>query len=89
MCAIDARKTSVSLRFLYGVILDDPRRVLRAGSSVLKSWDFALDDIVDQVAVGAYVKEAVARYHDYKANSSQVLEASRAARRRPKPNPGG
>jgi hypothetical protein len=38
VCAIDARKKSVGLRFLYGVLLDDPRRVLRAGSSVLKTW---------------------------------------------------
>lgn len=87
VCAIDATRKGVSLRFLYGVLLDDPRGVLRAGSSVLKTWDFALDDVIDEAAVGAYVTEAVARYGDYKANAREVLEASRAAAkqaRRPK-----
>jgi hypothetical protein len=77
VCAIDARKNTVSLRFLYGVLLDDPRGVLRAGSSVLKTWDFKFDDAVDPDTVGAYVLEAVARYDEYKANASEVLQASR------------
>src|SRR5438309_1229001 len=55
VCAIDVTRKGVSLRFLYGVLLDDPLRVLRAGSSVLKTWDFRLDDAVDPAAVGAYV----------------------------------
>ena len=79
VCAIDATRKAVCLRFLYGVLLDDNRRVLRSGSSVLKTWDFAYDDVVDRGAVGAYVREAVARYGDYKANTRDVLEASRAA----------
>ena len=82
VCAIDASRRGVCLRFLYGVLLDDPRRVLRAGSSVLKTWDFAAGDAVDPAAVGAYVNEAVARYPEYKANATAILEASRAA---PKP----
>jgi hypothetical protein len=77
--AISPAKKGVGLRFLYGVLLDDPRHVLRAGSSVLKTWDFAPGDTVNQTAVGAYVKEAVAKYPDYKANSAKVLAASRAA----------
>jgi hypothetical protein len=68
--AISPAKKGVGLRFLYGVLLDDPRHVLRAGSSVLKTWDFALGDAVNQAAVGAYVKEAVAKRGDYKANSA-------------------
>jgi hypothetical protein len=79
VCAIDATKKGVSLRFLYGVLLDDPRGVLRAGSSVLKSWDFAVDDVIDPGAIGVFVAEAVARYDQYKANAPDVLEASRAA----------
>ena len=79
VCAIDARKESVGLRFLYGVLLDDSRRALRQGTSVLKTWDFALGDAVDPRAVGAYVKEAVAKYAYYKANTGDVLNASRAA----------
>ena len=95
VCAIDASRKSVGLRFLYGVLLDDPLRVLRAGSSVLKTWDFAFDQVVDRAAVGAYVREAVARYGEYKANTREILEASRAAaatkKRRPgnPPKPGG
>jgi hypothetical protein len=81
VCAIDATKKAVGLRFLFGVLLDDPKRVLRAGSSVLKTWDFAFEDVVDPAAVGAYVADAVAKYPDYKANSREVLEASRAANR--------
>jgi hypothetical protein len=83
--AIDARKKGVALRFLYGVMLKDPRQVLRAGSSVLKTWDFALDDKVDPAAVGAYVNEAVAKYGAYKASSAKVLAASRGAAKIPRP----
>ena len=67
------------------MLLDDPRRVLRAGSSVLKTWDFAFDDAVDPAAVGAYVVEAVGRYNDYKANTRKVLEAGRTAHKRRQP----
>ncbi len=80
VCAIDVTKKGVCLRFLYGVLLDDPLHVLRAGSSVLKTWDFAFGDVVDPAAIGAYVREAVGRYDEYKANSREVLKASRADR---------
>jgi hypothetical protein len=90
ICAIDATKKGVCLRFLYGVLLDDPRGILRAGSSVLKTWDFGFDDVVDPQAVGAYVAEAVSRYDEYKAHAREVLEESRAAARAGrKPNAGG
>ena len=79
VCAIDATRKGVSLRFLYGVLLDDPRHVLRAGSSVLKTWDFRVDDAVDRGAIGEYVAEAVTRYSEYKANAKEILERSRAA----------
>jgi hypothetical protein len=79
VCAIDARSKGACLRFLYGVLLDDPRGVLRAGSSVLKTWDFGVNDVVDPAAVGVYVAEAVGKYTEYKTNAPAVLEASRAA----------
>jgi hypothetical protein len=79
VCAIGAGTSGVALRFLYGVLLPDPKHVLRAGSSVLMTWDFAFIDAVDEQAVGAYVVEAVARYDEYKANAPKILEASRAA----------
>ena len=88
VCAINAGRRSVALYFLYGVLLDDPRHVLRAGSSVLMTWDFGFDETIDPAAVGPYVAEAVTRNPEYKANRDAVLEASRAAAakagRRPK-----
>jgi hypothetical protein len=80
VCAVGTSTKQVQLRFLYGVLLDDPRGILRAGTSVLKTWDFDFDDEVDAQAVGAYVTEAVSRYGDYKANASQVLAAHRRTR---------
>ena len=79
VCAIGAGTSGVALHFLYGVLLADPKHVLRAGSSVLMTWDFALIDAVDSAAVGSYVREAVDRYEQYKANAPKILEASRAA----------
>jgi len=88
VCAINAQRNRLALHFLYGVLLSDPRRVLRAGSSVLMSWDFGFDEVIDPAAVGAYVSEALARNAEYKANREGVLDASRAAAaeagRRPK-----
>jgi hypothetical protein len=77
VCAIGTTSHLVCLRFLYGVLLDDPQRVLRAGTSVLKTWDFAFADTVDPVAVGAYVTDAVARRDDYKARSKEVRAAAK------------
>jgi len=88
VCAINAGRRTVALHFLYGVMLSDPRKVLRAGSSVLMTWDFAFGDAVDPAAVGAYVAEAVARNGEYKANRPAVQQAALAAAqkagRRPK-----
>ena len=79
VCAIGAGNSGVALRFLYGVLLADPKHVLRAGSSVLMTWDFALIDAVDPAAIGAYVVDAVAHHDEYKANAPEILKASRAA----------
>jgi hypothetical protein len=62
--------------------------VLRAGTSVLTTWDFALDGVIDAAAVGASVSEAVAPYDEFKANTAKVLNPSRAAGRRKKPKAG-
>lgn len=83
MCAIGATKKGVSLRFLYGFILDDPLGILRAGSSVLMNWDVAFDGEVDAAAIGTYVTEAVAKYPDYKADADRIQTAARAAHARP------
>ena len=84
VCALQATKKGVSLKFLYGVLLDDPLGVLRSGSSVLMSWDFRMADVVDAASVRSYVSEAVSKYDQYKATAPQVLEASRAAAKAPK-----
>lgn len=88
VCAINAGRKRVALNFLYGVLLDDPRKVLRAGSSVLMSWDFDFEETIDAAAVAAYVSEAVARNSEYKSNRPAVQEkayaAAEKAGRRPK-----
>ena len=89
VCAINAGRRRVSVNFLYGVMLEDTRHVLRAGSSVLMSWDFDFDEEVEPAAVAAYVAEAAAKNEDYKANRQAVQDVAYAAAeragRRPKP----
>lgn len=89
VCAINSGRRHVSLNFLYGVMLDDPRRVLRPGSSVLMSWDFDFYEEIEPAAVAAYVAEAAAKNEDYKANRQAVQDTAYAAAekagRRPKP----
>jgi hypothetical protein len=67
VCAIGTSKKGIHLRFLYGVLLDDPRGVLRAGTSTLKTIDFAALADIDTELVTDYVREAVARYDEFKA----------------------
>jgi hypothetical protein len=89
VCAINSGRRRVSLNFLYGVMLEDARDVLRPGSSVLMSWDFEFDEEIDPAAVAAYVAEAVAKKGDYMANRQAVQDTAYAAAekagRRPKP----
>ena len=89
VCAINSGRRRVSLNFLYGVMLEDVRRVLRPGSSVLMSWDFGFEEEIDPAAVAGYVAEAAARNEDYKANRQAVQDVAYAAAekagRRPKP----
>jgi hypothetical protein len=88
VCAINSGRRRVSLNFLYGVMLKDARHVLRAGSSVLMSWDFDFDEEIEPAAVAAYVAEAAAKNEDYKANRQAVQDVAYAAAeqagRRPK-----
>ena len=89
VCSINAGRRHVALHFLYGVLLSDPRKVLRPGSSVLMTWDIAFDQEVEEEAVTAYIAEAVARNAEYLADRAGILERSRAeadkgGRRRPK-----
>jgi len=84
VCALQATKKGVSLKFLYGVLLDDPLGVLRSGSSVLMSWDLGMAEVVNAASVRSYVSEAVSKYEQYKTTAPQVLEARRAAAKAPK-----
>jgi hypothetical protein len=89
VCAINSGRRRVSLNFLYGVMLEDARQVLRPGSSVLMSWDFDFDEEIEPSGVAAYVAEAVAKNEDYKSNRQAVQDGAYAAAekagRRPKP----
>jgi hypothetical protein len=93
VCAINSGRRHLALNFLYGVLLDDPRKVLRAGSSVLMSWDFDFDGEIDEAGVAAYVVEAVRRKGEYMANRQAVQDkayaAAEEAGRRPQPAKGG
>lgn len=88
VCAINSGRRRVSLNFLYGVMLEDTRHVLRPGSSVLMSWDFDFDEEIEPAAVAAYVAEAAAKKGDYTVNRQAVQDAAYAAAekagRRPK-----
>ena len=61
-------KRGIHVRFLYGVLLDDPKRLLRSGSSILKTLDFASPAEVDASLVTAFVRDAVARFEEFKAS---------------------
>ena len=90
--AIDAKPArGVGLKFLYGVMMSDDRHVLRAGTSVLMSWDFSSAAVFDHAAVETYVDEAVRLYPKYKADEQAILAAARtsaSSRGRSSPNGG-
>ncbi len=66
ICGLNATRSAVCLRFRYGTLLPDPSGVMRVGSSTLTSWDLPRDATVDAAAVGAYVREAVARHPEHR-----------------------
>jgi hypothetical protein len=57
--ALSVTKDAVNLRFLWGVLLEDPLKVLRPGTSTLMTWDFPRGGTVDAAAVASYVREAL------------------------------
>ena len=79
VCAVDAHpRKAVGLRFLYGALLDDPRGILRPGTSSLRTLDIASLQEVDAGLVVAFVREAVTRHEELKA-AWAVREAARKA----------
>ena len=68
--AIDVRDKVVTVRFLWGVLLDDPRGVLRGGTSTLMNVDVPSPDALDPAAITSFVTQAVARYPDFVAGAA-------------------
>jgi hypothetical protein len=78
VCAVNATKSAVCLRFLWGVLLDDPLGVLRPGSSTLMTWDMPRGTEVDADLVGRYVREALDKREHFLANSDAISAEARA-----------
>ena len=75
--ALSATTDAVNLRFLWGVLLDDPLGVLRPGTSTLMTWDFPRGADVDTAAVASYVHEALAKRDHFLANADQITADAR------------
>ena len=78
VCALNTTKNAVCLRFLWGVLLDDPLGVLRPGTSTLMTWDIERGSDLDAEAVGGYVREALAKRDHYLADAETIAAAARA-----------
>ena len=78
VCAVNATKSAVCLRFLWGVLLDDPLGVLRPGTSTLMTWDLPRGTDVDAAAVGSYVRNALAERDHFLANAAEICAEARA-----------
>jgi hypothetical protein len=76
--ALSVTKDAVNLRFLWGVLLDDPRGVLRPGTSTLMTWDLPRGADVDAAAVGDYVREALAKRDHFLADADRISAEARA-----------
>ncbi|GAA3042642.1 hypothetical protein Aglo01_62670 [Actinokineospora globicatena] len=74
---INITRKGACLRFLWGVLLDDPLGVLRAGTATLMTWDIPIGAEVDAAQVGAYVREAVAKRDHFVANSDEISKAAK------------
>ncbi len=78
VCAVNATRFAVCLRFLWGVLLDDPLGVLRPGTSTLMTWDLPRGAEVDAEAVGRYVREALEKRDHFLAHHTEISAAARA-----------
>jgi hypothetical protein len=76
--ALSATKDAVNLRFLWGVLLDDPLDVLRPGTSTLMTWDFPRGADVDAAAVATYVRDALDKRDHFLAHDREISAAARA-----------
>jgi hypothetical protein len=76
--ALSVTKNAVNLRFLWGVLLDDPLGVLRPGTSTLMTWDFPRGADVDPDAVGRYVRDALDKRDHFLAHDQEISAAARS-----------
>ena len=81
VCAVNATKSAVCLRFLWGVLLDDPLGVLRPGTSTLMTWDLPRGSTVDTAAVASYLRNALATRDHFLANAEQISADARGRAR--------
>jgi hypothetical protein len=66
--AIGGTKKGAALRFLYGRLMADPRKVFRgAANSPLRTIDVASVEDVDAQLIGDYVREAVSKFEEFMA----------------------
>jgi hypothetical protein len=66
--AIGGTKRGAALRFLYGRLMSDPRKVFRgAANSPLRTIDVASVEDVDAQLIRDYVREAVSKFEEFKA----------------------
>ena len=80
VCAANATKRGLCLRFLYGVIMDDELGVLRAGTANLMTWDLPFDAVEARADdITAYVRQAVSLFPYFRANAKQINADARAA----------
>lgn len=68
--AIDVREKVVTIRFLWGVLLEAPRGILRGGTSTLMNLDLPSPEALDPAVITDLVTQAVARYPDFVAGAA-------------------
>lgn len=68
--AIDVRPAVVVVRFLWGTLLQDPRGVLRGGTSTLMNVDLPSPEALDPALITDLVTQAIARYPEVVAASA-------------------
>jgi hypothetical protein len=72
ICAVGVTGKVTTLRFLYGTLLDDPKGLLRAGSSHLKTLDLRPTDKVDTELVSSWVRQAAAQLEYIRAHDKEL-----------------
>ena len=71
VCAVSATRKVVTLRFLWGTMLEDSAKLLRYGSTTIGNLDYASAEAIDVAVVESYVREAVAKYDLFKASTAK------------------